>query len=132
MSNDFKEKIEQWKRQFNAADIITIFGQYLTLIKTGKTYQGLCPFHEDKTPSFTVYPDTQSFYCFGCHVAGDFIKFIELKEGVDFNKAVKKIADLTYSNLPEGILTGNHTPVSKKQKEFNAYHEALLNHTEAL
>lgn len=130
MSNN--ENIEQWKQRFNEADIITIFGKYLTLKKTGKSYQGLCPFHAEKTPSFTIYPETKTFKCFGCGKHGDFIDFIEFKENVEFKEAVKIIADLTYTNLPDSFLTGGNTELSNKQKEFNAYHEALISNTEAL
>ena len=52
-------------------DIEEVVGQYVQLRRRGRTLSGLCPFHNEKTPSFVVYPDTQSFYCFGCGAAGD-------------------------------------------------------------
>ena len=57
-------------------DIENIIGSYVNLKRAGTTSKGLCPFHNEKTPSFTVYPDTQSFYCFGCGAAGDVVTFI--------------------------------------------------------
>ena len=57
-------------------DNTEVIGQYVQLRHRGRTYTGLCPFHNEKTPSFTVYPDTQSFYCFGCGAAGDVINFV--------------------------------------------------------
>ena len=57
-------------------DIEELIGQYVHLRRRGRTLTGLCPFHNEKTPSFTVYPDTQSFYCFGCGAAGDAITFV--------------------------------------------------------
>ena len=60
----------------NLVEIVKSYG--ISLKKVGKVYQGLCPFHEDTNPSFTVYPDTNTFYCFGCGVTGDWRKFIKL------------------------------------------------------
>ena len=57
-------------------DIEEVVGQYVQLRRRGRTLSGLCPFHNEKTPSFVVYPDTQSFYCFGCGAAGDVISFV--------------------------------------------------------
>ena len=58
-------------------DINDVVSTYVTLKKRGNTYVGLCPFHNEKTPSFTVYPATQSFYCFGCGAGGDAVTFIK-------------------------------------------------------
>ena len=84
------EKIEEIRRQNNVVDVIKEEG--VKLKGGGKTYQGICPFHEEKHPSFTVYPDTQTFHCFGCGSHGDIFDFIEKIRGVDFMEAVKILA----------------------------------------
>ena len=60
------------------SDIVKTIGEHISLEKKGKNYLGLCPFHQEKTPSFTVSPKLQKFYCFGCHTGGDEQKFLEL------------------------------------------------------
>ena len=73
-------------------DINDVVSTYVTLKKRGNTYVGLCPFHNEKTPSFTVYPATQSFYCFGCGAGGDAVTFIKKIENLDYIDAVKLLA----------------------------------------
>lgn len=65
------------------ADIESIVSAYVSLKRKGKILTGLCPFHNEKTPSFTVYPETQSYYCFGCGNGGDVITFIKNIENLD-------------------------------------------------
>lgn len=83
------------------ADIETIISSYVNIRRNGKICRGLCPFHGEKTPSFTVYPDTQSFYCFGCGEGGDVIHFIRSIENLDYIEAVKFLADKVGMDLPE-------------------------------
>ena len=73
-------------------DITDIVSSYVTLKKRGATLVGLCPFHNEKTPSFTVYPDTQSFYCFGCGAGGDSVTFIKKIENLDYIDALKMLS----------------------------------------
>ena len=70
-------------------DVTEVIGSYVNLKRAGRLYKGLCPFHGEKTPSFTVYPDTQSFYCFGCSAGGDVVSFIRKIENLDYVEAVK-------------------------------------------
>ena len=65
-------------------DIETAISQYVTLKRRGKNLVGLCPFHSEKTPSFTVYPENGSFYCFGCGVGGDVFTFTGLINNLDY------------------------------------------------
>lgn len=81
-------------------DIETIIQSYVTLRKTGTNEKGLCPFHSERTPSFTVYPATQSFYCFGCGAGGDVITFIMRIENLDYRGAVEFLAEKAGINLP--------------------------------
>lgn len=83
------------------ADIETIISSYVNIRRNGKICRGLCPFHGEKTPSFTVYPDTQSFYCFGCGEGGDVIHFICSIENLDYIDAIKFLADKVGMDLPE-------------------------------
>ncbi len=82
-------------------DIYDIVSSYVTLKKRGATYVGLCPFHNEKTPSFTVYPDTQSFYCFGCGAGGDAVGFTRKIENLDYIDAVKLLAQKAGMQMPE-------------------------------
>ncbi|MEK9155922.1 MAG: DNA primase [Patescibacteria group bacterium] len=74
-------------------DIVEVISSYLTLKKAGVNYKGLCPFHNEKTPSFMVSPERQTFKCFGCSEGGDIFTFIEKMEGLDFYNALKILAD---------------------------------------
>ncbi|WP_036606243.1 DNA primase [Oribacterium sp. P6A1] len=83
------------------ADIVDVIGQYVNLKKKGANYFGLCPFHGEKTASFSVNPRMQIFHCFGCGKGGDVIKFTMEYENLTFPEAVKKIADDVGYKLPE-------------------------------
>src|SRR6185369_5700959 len=74
-------------------DIVTLVEAYTRLRKSGSRYVGLCPFHQEKTPSFGVTPDRGTFKCFGCGEGGDAITFVEKKENVDFVGAIEWLAD---------------------------------------
>lgn len=75
------------------SDIESVISSYITLKRRGKNLIGLCPFHGEKTPSFTVYPENGSFYCFGCKVGGDVFTFTKLIENLDYIDAVKLLAE---------------------------------------
>lgn len=74
-------------------DIESVISPYVNLKRRGKNLVGLCPFHNEKTPSFTVYPENGSFYCFGCGVGGDVFSFVKLIENLDYIEAVKQLAE---------------------------------------
>jgi len=86
-----KEKIEAIKQGVDILALVRSRG--ITLKKNGKGYKGLCPFHEDKTPSLSVNPDTNLWQCFGCNAGGDVIRFVELIDKVDFKEAIKRLSD---------------------------------------
>lgn len=82
-------------------DIESLISQYVNLSKRGRNPKGLCPFHNEKTPSFTVYPESQSFYCFGCGAGGDAITFMRRIENLDYVEAVKQLADRAGMRMPD-------------------------------
>lgn len=94
-------------------DIVDLVSSYVTLKKRGNTYVGLCPFHNEKTPSFTVYENTQSFYCFGCGAAGDCVGFARKIDNLDYIDAVKSLAQRAGMQMPED---GYDDSLSKKRR----------------
>ncbi|HEX5527774.1 MAG TPA: DNA primase [Solirubrobacterales bacterium] len=87
ISPDSVERVKQ------AADIVEVISVHTDLRRQGARYVGLCPFHEERTPSFSVEPQEKLYHCFGCGVGGDVIKFVEEKEGLGFAEAVEMLAD---------------------------------------
>ena len=96
-------------------DIQSVVSPYVNLRQRGKTLKGLCPFHNEKTPSFTVYPETQSFYCFGCGAGGDIITFIRRIENLDYVEAVKMLAERAGLAMPEN---GYDDTILKQKKRI--------------
>lgn len=82
-------------------DIESLISQYVNLSKRGRNPKGLCPFHNEKTPSFTVYPENQSFYCFGCGAGGDAVTFLRRIENLDYVEAVRQLAEKAGMRMPE-------------------------------
>jgi DNA primase len=74
-------------------DIVDVLSSYLKLEKAGRNFKALCPFHQEKTPSFVIFPDRQSWRCFGCGAGGDLFSFVMKKEGTDFGETLKTLAD---------------------------------------
>jgi len=87
ISPDSVERVKQ------AADIVEVISAHTDLRRQGARYVGLCPFHEERTPSFSVEPQEKLYHCFGCGVGGDVIKFVEEKDGLGFAEAVEMLAD---------------------------------------
>ncbi|HXX18117.1 MAG TPA: DNA primase [Candidatus Acidoferrum sp.] len=86
-AGSFAEKVKQ------QADIVRVVGEYVRLKKSGQNFTGLCPFHQEKTPSFSVHPVKQMYYCFGCHEGGDVFKFVMAMEKCEFPEAVRTVAE---------------------------------------
>ena len=85
LSESFIQQLKQY------SDIEHIVSGYVQLKKKGRYLSGLCPFHSEKSPSFFVYPQTQSFYCFGCGAGGDVITFIRQIENLEYMEAVRAV-----------------------------------------
>ncbi len=97
-----EDKIEEVRRR---ADIVSLIGEYVTLKKAGRNFLGLCPFHREKTPSFTVSPDKQMFYCFGCSEGGNVFSFLMKLNHLTFPEAVRHVAGKTGVVIPERSMT---------------------------
>ena len=120
------EYIEELTRRI---DIVELVGSYVQLKRKGRLYGGLCPFHSEKTPSFYVYPDTQSFYCFGCGAAGDAISFAQKINSISYPEAVKLLAGRAGMPEPqEDDKTGRmRSRILSINKEAARFFHACLN-----
>ena len=112
-------------------DIEDVISTYVTLKRRGATLVGLCPFHNEKTPSFTVYPATQSFYCFGCGAGGDAITFLKKIENLDYLDAVKTLAQRAGLQMPQDGFDDSLSKRRRRILEMNReaarfYHSVLL------
>ena len=122
------EYIEELTRR---TDITELIGSYVQLKRKGRLYGGLCPFHSEKSPSFYVYPDTQSFYCFGCGAGGDAITFTKKINSIDYPEAVKLLAARAGMPEPEeDDKTGRmRSRILSMNKEAARFFHACLNST---
>ena len=125
-TDDIKEEIRA------SNDIVDVVSQYVTLKKSGRNYFGLCPFHSEKSPSFSVSPDRQYFHCFGCHKGGDVFTFISEIERVSFREALEMLAEKSGIALPtvENPEFNKNQELKKKMYKINSmatmfYHERL-------
>lgn len=96
------------KRIQDASNIIDIIGESVALKKAGRNYLGLCPFHAEKTPSFSVSPEKEVFYCFGCQTGGDVFRFLMQHEGISFPEAVRMVAARYGIPVPDQHLSEAH------------------------
>lgn len=105
ISDDSIQRIKE------AVDLVDLAGSYVELKKAGKNYKACCPFHQEKTPSFIVSPDRQTFKCFGCGESGDLFAFVEKMEHVDFPEAIRRIAERYHIPVEAA------DPLEKEKKE---------------
>ncbi len=126
-----QEKISEIQ---HASDIIQIISEYVHLKQSGRNFIGLCPFHSEKTPSFTVNPEKKLFKCFGCGEGGTVFNFIMKKEGFSFIETVKLVASKSHIDLSH--LFTERSPFSAVEKTSmlsitnltaRYYHNILLN-----
>ena len=113
-------------------DIVEIISQYVHLKRSGRNYFGLCPFHNEKSPSFSVSPDKQIFHCFGCGAGGNVITFISKIEGIGFKEAVENLAEKANISLPVNTSQEDNKIEELKSKVYkvntftaNYYHKRL-------
>ena len=111
-------------------DIVDVLSGYLKLEKAGRNFKALCPFHQEKTASFFIFPERQSWRCFGCGVGGDLFSFIMKKEGTDFGETLKMLADKAGVSLErkkeavESRLTDRLYQINEAAAQY--YHDLLL------
>jgi len=115
----------------NSVNIVDVISQYVSLEKKGKDYIGLCPFHQEKTPSFTVNEEKQFFKCFGCGKGGNVYKFLMYKDNLTFPESVEQVANFANISMPSGYsnhqTNSNLTPVMKiNQDAADFYHRVLV------
>ncbi|NGP43532.1 DNA primase [Bacillaceae bacterium SIJ1] len=118
MSQRIPEETVEAIRQ--SVDIVDVIGEYVQLKKQGKNHFGLCPFHGENTPSFSVSEDKQIFHCFGCGVGGNAFQFLMDYKGISFVEAVQSLATQTNVALPDA----SHVPTSRQSPEQQAVKEA--------
>ena len=124
--DDFKNKVKY------AADIEEIISRYVNLKRAGRKMTGLCPFHLEKTPSFVVYTDSQSFHCFGCRESGDVITFVMKQENLEYAEAVRFLAQVYSIPVPEKDDSGHDFSFRQRILDANIeaarfFHQNLLN-----
>jgi len=98
-------------------DLVQLIGASVKLHKAGSSYKGLCPFHQEKTPSFHVHPDRGFFYCFGCQKGGDSIRFLRQLHGYSFHEAIENLAERLGLQVPEGTGSGPARKVSGSDRK---------------
>src|SRR5215467_6870105 len=114
--NNFSETVR------NSADIVKVISEYVSLKAAGSSFKGLCPFHLEKTPSFTVHRDRQFFHCFGCNAGGDVFNFVELAEKVPFREALRIVAEIHGIPLPSE--NDNEDPKAEERKQIFEINES--------
>ncbi len=114
-------------------DIAEVIGSYLSIKNAGTRFKALCPFHKEKSPSFTISPDRQIYHCFGCGAGGDVIRFVQEYEKIDFMMALQMLADragmeLRLEESGEGGGTDKRTLFQIHEGVTQLYHRILLEH----
>lgn len=117
----------EFKEQLRAqVDLVRVASDYVRLRRVGSRYTGLCPFHNEKTPSFSISQEHQYFRCFGCDAKGDVFKFVEMIEGLTFWEALKKLADQHGIALPKQSYASDED--TKQRAALYEMHEIALEH----
>ena len=114
---DFKQKVK------DSSDIVDVISGYVSLQKRGRSYWACCPFHGEKTPSFSVNRENQFFYCFGCHTGGDVFTFVEKMENVTFPEALRILAERARIPVPETHRTAADVRRAKAKEELYGVNE---------
>src|SRR5277367_4159119 len=113
-AGSFADRVKQ------QADIVRVIGEHVRLKKAGQNFMGLCPFHNEKSPSFAVHPKKQIYHCFGCGVGGDVFKFVMEMEKVEFLDAVRVVAEKC------GIAVPQRKPRSPEERREESQKKILL------
>jgi len=126
----------QFKKDFietlkNAVDIVTEISEAVELKQSGENFIGLCPFHDEKNPSFNVYSETQTWHCFGCEKSGDVISFVMEKEHLSFRDALLHLAEKYNVPIPEEEPEGVDVTGEIRRTAVEFYHSVLFQETGA-
>jgi DNA primase len=122
---------ETIERIREAAGLVELIGSTVALRKVGQTWKGLCPFHQEKTPSFTVNPDRQAYHCFGCGAGGDCFRFVMETEKLSFVEAVQALADRFGVPLPKPAEEEQHGRAYQALEEAATFYRRVLEDPEA-
>ncbi len=114
LTRDFVETVR------SAVDIVRVVSEYVPLKHAGARFKGLCPFHQEKTPSFTVDPERKLFYCFGCQTGGDMFKFVMLYEQIEFPEAVRMLAERNGIPIPQTATKAGPAPPDYRKRVLEA------------
>ena len=119
-------------------DIVEVVSQSVALKKVGKNYKGLCPFHSEKTPSFTVSPEKRIYHCFGCGAGGNVFKFLMETQNISFLETVRKFSQNAGISIPQADAHHLKDPVNKERETLKktnelaaSYFYSLFNDTKA-
>jgi DNA primase len=133
ITDDKKEEIKQ------TADIVEVVGDYVKLKKSGSGFVGLCPFHNEKTPSFHVTPNLGIYKCFGCGESGDVFSFVMAMEGISFPESLRSLADRYGIDIPDEHVEGEDENTRKREGIYHAlkfaglfFHRQLMESDEAV
>ena len=117
----YQQAVEQIK---DSLDIVDVISKYVVLKKTGRNFQGLCPFHNEKTPSFVVTPDKQIFKCFGCGECGDVLSFLVKINNQSFSEVIEEQAAILGIELPKKNIKASQTHKAEKERLYDAMEQA--------
>jgi len=110
------------------ADIVDLISEYVTLKKAGRNFVGLCPFHKEKTPSFSVNRDKQIFYCFGCGEGGNVVSFLMKVNHQSFPEAVRYLARKTGTVIPQGVMSREEKERFSLKEQINRVNKMAVRH----
>lgn len=113
-------------------DIVEVVSQFVTLKKVGKNFKGLCPFHSEKTPSFTVSPEKRIYHCFGCGAGGNVFKFVIETQNISFIDAVRQFADSAGISIPQPNADNLNNPLYKEREALKKANELAANYYHSL
>ena len=127
-TDELKEEIR------SANDIVDVVSQYVTLKRSGRNFFGLCPFHKEKSPSFSVSPDRQYFHCFGCNKGGDVFTFVSEIERISFKETIELLAERAGIKLPiaENSEFNKNQYLKDRMYKINASYELHIAASEEL
>ena len=107
------------------SDIVNVISRYVSLTRKGRNYFGVCPFHGEKTPSFSVNPAEQFYHCFGCGVGGNVFTFLQNMENISFVEAVQQLAEEAHIPLPEMELSPKEKArIARRERMYEANRDA--------